>query len=126
MSPFIFASLTYVLMLAAYFLPHRRFFHMPVMSSIILFDIGLPIYLYLHRDWWHRLIDQQEFMSSLVWMHFGLIVSLYWLYWAQINTVKKMITGNSDARNNHRSQGTALLLVRGLMILTGAFLANPT
>jgi hypothetical protein len=65
-------------------------------------------------------------MSSLVWMHFGLIVSLYWLYWAQINTVKKMITGNSDALNNHRSQGTALLLVRGLMILTGAFLANPT
>lgn len=125
MSPFLFASLTYLLMLAAYFLPRRRYFHIPVMSLIILFDVGMPIYLYTHRDWWHRLIEQQEFMSSLVWMHFGLIVSLYWLYWAQINTVGKMLKGDRDARNHHHSQGKALLLVRGLMILTGTILSNP-
>lgn len=71
------------------------------------------------------MIDQQEILSSLVWMHLGLIITLYALYIAQTYTIGKMLKGSLEARNDHRSQGKALLLVRGLMILTGAILANP-
>jgi hypothetical protein len=124
-APFLAASLTYALMLAAYYLPRRRFFHIPVMVFIILFDIGMPFYLYSHRDWWHRLIEQQELFSFLVWMHFGLLITLYTLYAVQIHTAGKMLRGTSNARSDHRAQGKALLLVRGLAILTGAILANP-
>ncbi len=124
-TPFIAASLSYALMVAAYHVPHRRFFHVPVMASVILFDIGMPFYLYTHRDWWHRLIEQQELFSFLVWMHLGLLVTLYALYAVQIHTAVKMAKGMSDARGHHRTQGKALLLARGLAILTGAILAAP-
>ncbi len=124
-TPFVAASLSYALMLAAYFLPHRRYFHVPVMVFIILFDLGMPFYLYSHRNWWHRLVEQQEMFSFLVWMHLGLLVVLYTLYAVQIYTAGKLLKGVGAARGDHRSQGKALLLVRGLSIVTGAILANP-
>jgi hypothetical protein len=119
------ASLTYLLMLAAYFLPRRRYFHIPAMIAIILFDVGMPFYLYMHRDWWHRLIEQQNILSSLVWMHFLLLATMYTLDAAQIYTARKLLKGDPEAREEHRSQGKALLIVRGLVILTGAALASP-
>jgi hypothetical protein len=124
-TPFLAALLTHVLMLAAYYLPRHRFIHVPVMIAVISFDIGVPIYLYTHRDWWHRLIEQQELMSFLVWMHLGLLVTLYVLYAMQGLTAHKLLRGKGDARPDHRLQGTGLLVVRGLAILTGAILATP-
>jgi hypothetical protein len=119
------ASLSYLLMLAAYFLPRHRFFHIPAMVSVILFDVGMPFYLYTHRNWWHRLIEQQDITSFLVWMHFGLIITLYALYAAQIHTARKMLKGDRDARRDHHAQGKAVLVARGLVILTGAILVSP-
>lgn len=120
---FIVVGLTYVLMLAAYFMPHRRYFHIPVMISLFLFDLSLPFYLYSHRQWWHRLIEQQEIFSSLLWMHVGIILTLYALYAAQIATALNIMKGAQDSRASHRSQGKVLLIVRGFVILTGMLLA---
>ncbi len=124
-APFLAAAVTYVLMLAAYFLPRHRFFHVPVMVFVILFDIGMPFYLYSHRNWWHRLIEQQELLSFLVWMHVGLLITLYALYAAQAYTASKIFRGSLETKKDHHSQGKALLVVRALAIITGAILANP-
>ncbi len=124
-APFLAAAISYGLMLAAYFLPRLRLFHVPVMVSAMLFDLGMPFYLYTHRNWWHRLIEQQELLSFLIWMHFGLIITLYALYGAQAYTVGKILKGAPEARKDHHGQGRALLVVRGLVIVSGAILANP-
>ena len=119
------AIFSYLLMLAAYFLPRRRYFHIPVMIAIMLFDVSVPIYLYLHRNWWHRLVEQQEIFSSLVWMHFILFFAMYALDAVQILTARKMLKGDLTARVDHHTQGKALLVVRGLVVLSGAILASP-
>ena len=125
MTPFTTSALTYLLMLAAYFLPRIRYFHIPVMVSCILFDLGMPIYLYTHRHWYHRLIEQGDIFSFLIWMHFGLFITVYVLYGAQINSALKIFKGDPEARTAHHAQGKALLLARALVIITGAILANP-
>ena len=119
------AIFSYLLMLTAYFLPRHRYFHIPAMFAIMFFDVSLPIYLYLHRDWWHRLVEQQEIFSSLVWMHFILLITMYALDAAQIYTARKLLSGDLNARDDHHSQAKALLIVRGLVIVSGAILANP-
>jgi hypothetical protein len=118
------AFFSYLLMLAAYFLARHRFFHVPAMISVMLFDMGMPVYLYLHRRWWHRLIEQQDIFSFLIWMHFGLIFTMYAMDAAQILTARKIFRGDPDARKEHHAQGKALLVVRGLVIITGAILAD--
>jgi hypothetical protein len=123
--PFIAAACTYLLMLAAYFLARHRLFHIPAMIAVVSFDLGMPVYLYTHRNWWHRLIEEQDLFSFLVWMHFGLLITLYGLEAAQIYTASKLLRGDGAARRDHRNQGKALLMVRGLVIATGAILANP-
>lgn len=120
---FVAVSLTYLLMLAAYFMPHRRSFHVPAMLSVLLFDLSLPFYLYQHRHWWHRLIEQQEIFSSLVWMHAGILLIMYGLYGAQIYTAVKLAKGDTEARAAHRAQGKVLLIIRLFVILTGMLLA---
>jgi presenilin-like A22 family membrane protease len=116
---------SYVLMLAAYFMPRQRAFHIPVMVSVIAFDLGLPVYLYMHRKWWHRLIEQQEIFSSLVWMHFAFFAVMYVLEAHQMITASKILTGDAAARKEHHAQGKILLVVRGLVVLSGAILAEP-
>jgi len=118
-------SITYLFMLAGYFMSRYRFLHIPVMVSIILFDLSMPFYLYTHRNWKRRLIDQQEILSFLVWMHIGLLVTLFALYLAQIHSARRLLKGDQSARKDHHSQGRALLLVRGLVIFTGAILVSP-
>jgi hypothetical protein len=119
------ALLSYLLMLSAYFLHRWRWFHIPAMLAIIVFDVGMPFFVYLHGHWWHRLIEQQEILSYLVWMHFGLLITMYVLDGMQIITARKILKGDASARADHHGQGKALLLVRGLVIVTGAILANP-
>jgi hypothetical protein len=123
-TPFIVASLTWLLMLAAYYFPHRRAFHMPVMLAIIAFDIGMPFYLYTHHDWWKQLIEEQDIFSFLTWMHFGLLAVMYALYVLQIQTARRLLGGDQTARKDHRSQGRAMLWVRALVILSGGLLGT--
>ena len=116
---------SWLLMLVAYFRPKLRAFHITVMSCIICMDVAAPVYLYTHRNWWHRLVEQQEIFSSLIWMHFALFIALYALEGAQVYTGVKMLKGNSAIKDDHHTQGKALLVVRGLVILSGAILAEP-
>lgn len=116
---------SYALMLAAYFFPRQRLFHIPAMFAVIVFDLALPVYLYLHRDWWERLIEHQEIFSPLIWMHFTLFAAMYALDAVQILTGRKLLAGDDKAREDHRSQAKMLLGVRGLVIISGAMLANP-
>ena len=120
---FIAACISYVLMLAAYFLHRIRAFHIPAMVSVMLFDLLIPFYLYSHRHWWHRLIDKGEIFSSLVWMHVGILLMMYALYGAQIYTAVKIMKGDMEARAAHRSQGKVMLVIRLFVILTGILLA---
>jgi hypothetical protein len=89
LTPFVVASATYLVMLAAYFRPHHRLFHIPVMISVMIFDLGVPVYLYTHRDWWKRMIEEQEIFSPLVWMHGALFIGLYALDVAQVYSARK-------------------------------------
>ena len=125
LSPFLAACASYLLMLAAYFLPKRRAFHMPAMGATIIFDVAMPFFLVTHRNWWHRLIEQNDIFSFLVWMHFGLLITMYALEAAQIATARQILKGVPSARAAHHSQGRALLMARGLVIVTGGFLAEP-
>ena len=120
-----FVLATYALMLAAYFYSRYRWFHVPVMILIMIVDILFPFYLYLTRDWYKRLIVHEQIFSSLIWMHFGLILALYALYFLQIQTGRKIFAGNHEARGEHRSQAKAILLVRGLVIATALLLVDP-
>ncbi len=119
------AVISYLIMVFAYFQSRHRWLHMPVMSSIILFDLAMPFYLYASRDWYKRLIEQEEIFSFLIWLHVGLVITLYGLYYLQIMSARKMINGEEEARSDHRSQGKAILLVRGLVVATAAILVKP-
>ncbi|HHM06234.1 MAG TPA: hypothetical protein ENJ19_10935 [Gammaproteobacteria bacterium] len=120
------AVVTFILMVVAFYLPRRRWFHMPVMIGVILFDVLMPVYLYLTRDWYQRLIEQEEIFMFSIWMHFGLVLTLYALYVLQIMTARKILAGDAAARTDHHWQGKAILLVRALVILTAATLLEPT
>ena len=117
---------TYFLMVAAFVLPRVRSFHMPVMVGTILFDLFIPVYLILTHDWYKRLIDQGEILSFMVWMHFILVLTLYALYGVQIMTVKKVLSGDLEARKEHRTQGKGILIARALVILSAAMLLDPS
>lgn len=116
---------TYPVMLAAYFLHRQRWLHIPVMLAIMVFDVAMPFYLYTHRNWWKRLVVEGDIASFLVWMHFGLLITMFVLDGMQIMTARKIVNGDQAARSDHHAQGKALLIVRGLVIVTGSILANP-
>lgn len=124
-TPFTLACLTYLIMLVAFFMPRRRYFHILVMVSVIIFDVCMPFYLYTHRDWWKQLIEHQDILSFLVWMHFGVLAVMYALEYLQFKTARKMLRGDAEARADHRAQGKAMLAVRALVILSGGLLTSP-
>lgn len=132
--PFYAAAFTFLLMLAAFYWHRWRRFHITVMVSVMLFDIGMPFYLVATRDWKTRLLDDGDILSFGVWMHFGLLITLYVLYVIQVQTALKLLRlgkqgGNADAveatHREHRAQGMGILVARALVILTGAMLADP-
>jgi hypothetical protein len=132
--PFILASLTYLLMLVAFKWHRLRRFHMSVMVFIICFDVGMPFYLVSTRDWTTRLIVDRDILSFGVWMHFGLIITLYVLYVIQVQTALKILRASRQAvdeealeatHKEHRAQGVGILLARALVIVTGGILADP-
>lgn len=95
------------------------------MSSAMLFDLAMPFYLYLNRDWKERLIDGGEIFTFLIWMHLGVVLTLYALYAMQIIEGRKILKGKKKARENHRSQGKGILLTRFIVLFTGALLYEP-
>lgn len=119
------ALVTYALMVAAFFLSRRRVLHMAAMALVILFDTAMPFYLLLTRDWVKRLLDDGDILSFGVWTHFGLVITLYALYVVQLQTAARLVRGQ-DARGAHHQQAKGILLVRALVIITGAWLAEPT
>jgi len=121
----LFATTTFLIMLAAFFLARERRVHVPVMISIMVIDLFFPFYLYMTRDWYKKLIEHGEIFSFLVWMHFLLVITLYVLYVVQIQTARRLLVGDGAVRKDHRVQGIGILITRGLVIVTGALLAEP-
>jgi len=121
----IVAILTYPLMVLAFYWNQKRKFHIPVMVSIMMFDLLMPFYLYANRDWKTRLIDQGDIFSFLVWTHFGLLISLFVLYAIQIAAGRRLLRGDVTARPEHRNLAKGILLVRALVIISGALLVQP-
>lgn len=116
---------SYFVMLFAFYMRQWRVVHMPLMASVIVLDLMFPIYLVLNRDWYKRLIEQEEIFSFMIWMHLILIITLYALYALQIATARKMLQGDMSAKSGHRSQGIGILVVRGLVVLSAALLIEP-
>jgi hypothetical protein len=121
----LFATTTFLIMLAAFYLARLRRLHIPVMISIMVIDLFFPVYLYMTRDWHKKLIEHGEIFSFLMWMHFILVITLYVLYVVQIQTARRLLGGDDAVRKDHRTQGIGILITRGLVIFTGALLAEP-
>jgi len=123
------AYVTYLIMLAAFFLSHIRRIHVPVMISIMVFDLCVPFYLFFNRDWKANLIDSGDILAFSVWMHFGMVLTLYILYAFQINSALNIFKGVAgdgvNVKQDHRSQGIAILILRALVILTGTIVIDP-
>jgi hypothetical protein len=119
------ATFTYLVMLAAFYWNQKRTFHITVMVSIMIFDLLMPFYLYANRDWKTRLIDHGDIFSFLVWTHFGLLIALFVLYFIQITAGRRLLKGDVTARPEHRNVAKGILLVRALVILSGALLVQP-
>lgn len=126
--PFYLAILTFLLMLAAIYWHRAQRFHVAVMSSVIAFDVGMPFYLAMTRDWSKRLLIDGDILSFGVWMHFGLIITLFVLYAIQIQAGVKLLkstTNREKVQREHSMQAKGILLARALVIVTGAMLFEP-
>jgi hypothetical protein len=112
-------------MLAAFYLHRIKSFHVPAMIFIVLFDAMMPVYLYSTRDWKTRLIEDGDIFSFAVWMHFGLLISLFVLYTIQILAGRRLLQGDQSVRGEHKNVAKGILTVRALVILSGALLVQP-
>ena len=118
---------TYALMVAAFYYARLRRFHVPVMVFIMTSDLLFPLYLVMTRDWYKRLIVDEDILTFGVWVHFMLLITLFVLYFVQILAGRRLLKGEagSQIRQEHRAQGMGILLVRAFVILTGALLVQP-
>ena len=123
-SPVLIASiLSYALMLVAYRFHRPRIWHVIAMSLCIVYGIGVPFYLFSARNWPHRLIDQGGIFNYLIWMHVGLDILLFTMFFLQITQGLKLWRGVEEAREIHAQQAKVILGVMLLVILTGGPLA---
>ena len=118
------AIITYLIMLLAFYLHRVRKVHVPLMASLVVFDLCVPFYLFFNRDWKKHLIDSGDILAFGVWMHFGLVITLYVLYVIQVQSAIKIFGGEADVKKDHRGQGLAILVVRALVIMTGAMMID--
>ena len=121
----ILVLISFMVMAGAIYGRKRHALHISMMGSVMLFDLIFPVWLYLTHDWKHRLIDQGDILSFLVWAHFFLIMTLYVLYVLQIQEGKQLLAKQKDARQNHRVQSRGIILVRVFVFLSGALLIAP-
>ena len=47
-----------ICMLLAFRYAKKRAYHVMTMIVVILFDIGMPVYLYLNKVWYRRLFEE--------------------------------------------------------------------
>jgi len=122
----LFVVATYFLMLAAFYNARVRLFHVPVMASIMLCDLFFPVYLVMTRDWYQRLIIEQDLLTFGVWMHLGFVIALFVMYGVQIQAGRTLLQETADVgrKKEHRLQGIGILIVRAMVILTGALLVQ--
>ncbi|EAU53355.1 hypothetical protein [Mariprofundus ferrooxydans] len=121
----ILVLISFAVMAAAWALKKRHSLHIGLMSSVMLFDMLFPIWLYLTHDWIKRLIDHGELLSFLVWTHLFLILTLYSLYVLQVQAGRGMLSGNAAMRPSHRLQSRGILIVRIFVFISGALLIAP-
>jgi hypothetical protein len=121
----IFMTLTWLVMLGAFFLHRYRGLHLSVMASVIALDVCFPFYLLMTRDWQKRFFQDGEILSFLLWMHLMLIITLYVLYVVQVQAGRKILRGDTKIRAEHRGQGIGILITRALVIMTGGLLVEP-
>lgn len=112
-------------MLLAYRYRRKLWFHIPVMSAIVVYDICMPFYLYSTRDWYRRLIEQEEIFSMMIWTHIMLLITLYVLYALQIIAGRQLLQGNNEAREDHSAQAKGILITRAFVIITAMMLVEP-
>ncbi len=60
----------------------------------------------------------------MVWMHLIVVILLYVLYVFQFRAGQRMLKGDAGVRHDHRNQGKAILVTRGLVILTSMMLVD--
>ncbi len=121
----IIVLISFVWMGVAWYVRKRHAWHIGMMSGLMVFDVLFPVWLYLTHDWIHRLIDQGELFSFLVWTHLFLILTLYSLYGLQIQAGKQLLAKQKHARQNHRVQSRGIIVARVFVFLTGALLIAP-
>jgi undecaprenyl pyrophosphate phosphatase UppP len=113
-------------MVTAFYHARLRKFHVPVMITIMVCDLFFPVYLVMTRDWYQRLILDEDILTFGIWMHLGAVISLFVLYGVQIQAGRGLLNDSDDTRyrQDHRSQAKAILAVRALVIFTGALLVQ--
>ncbi len=109
-------------MALGWMLRHRHMLHIPLMASVMLFDLVFPVYLYMTHDWIDRLIDKGELFSFAIWAHLIFVLGLYTLYVMQIQAGKQVLAGGDEARHHHHLQGRGIFLIRLFVFLSGAML----
>jgi hypothetical protein len=110
-------------MLAGFYWSRWRRLHIGIMVGVMAFDIMMPFYLYMNKDWHRRLIKEGELTSYLLWTHFLLLLTLYMLYVMQIQAGRRLLQ-QGDSRAEHHAQGKAILIVRAFVIVTGALMVE--
>lgn len=123
--PVVVSMLTYVLMLLAFRYRRKLWFHIPSMVLIIIYDLCMPFYLYATRDWYRRLIEQEEIFSMMIWTHVILLITLYVLYALQIMAGRRLLKRDWEAREDHAAQGKGILITRALVIVSAMMLVEP-
>lgn len=123
-SPVVIGSfLTYLLMLLAWYFHRPRVLHVGAMAICMVYDLCVPFYLFYTRHWMHLLIDKGMILDFLLWMHIGLDIMLFVMYYMQIRAGLQVWRGVPGMRDMHRQQGKVILVVRILVVLSGALLA---
>jgi len=122
--------ISFVVLAAAWYWRKQRTFHISAMISLMVFDLFFPVYLYLTHDWKHRLIDQGEIFSFLIWSHVMLVMILYALYVLQVMVGRSMLANpvgekHHHHRIEHQKQFVGVVVVRFLVLASGWLLFVP-
>jgi len=115
-------SVSFVVLLFAFYNHKRRVLHVSLMVSVMVFDLLFPIYLYMTRDWKTRLFDHGDILSFGVWTHIGLLVSLMVLFVLQVAAGLKLLKNDNSQRQEHANLAKGILLTYGLVLLSGVLL----
>jgi len=117
---------SFMVMAVAWWQRHRPALHVPLMVSVMLFDLSFPVWLYSVHDWHRRLINEGDILSFGMWTHWGLMIMLLVLYSLQISLGRALQHGDGSRRKEHKSQAIGIVLVRTLVFLSGVMLIVPT